>query len=478
MLKLLNKQSINILWQEDKGYYSQFIYGRTYKSLSPKSETLGEAFCVLFGIAENERSQKVIENTPMVPFGAACVYPQIPQIPPYHNNGIWPFVQAFWNISAAKQLNYSALEHGLASFYRPAAMFLTNKENFVAENGDFQGTEINSDRQLWSVAANMAMVYRVLLGMNFQKEGIALKPVVPEAYGDKIRVTNFKYRNATLDFEINGYGNKIKTIAIDGEEQKDAFVPGNLTGNHTVVIELNSSIKNKGEFKLVENKFAPATPIVKEDKESDKIAIGWDNILEVQKYAILKNGEEVDNIANEKDKTRFFFTIDALSALEEYQVKAIDENNSFLSEPIAKATSYSIEAEEFAPVSKLPYQGYEGKGFVELTKEKNTRVEMTFEAETEGKYVIDARYSNGSGPYNTDNKCAIRTLSINNRTIGVIVMPQIGKDEWSNFGYSNSWEVELKKGSNTIVLSFEDYNENMNGEVNTAMLDGIRLRKL
>jgi hypothetical protein len=65
----------------------------------------------------------VIENTPMVPFGAACVYPQIPKIPPYHNNGIWPFVQAFWNISAAKQLNYSALEHGLASFYRATGLF-------------------------------------------------------------------------------------------------------------------------------------------------------------------------------------------------------------------------------------------------------------------------------------------------------------------------------------------------------------------
>jgi hypothetical protein len=129
-------------------------------------------------------------------------------------------------------------------------------------------------------------------------------------------------------------------------------------------------------------------------------------------------------------------------------------------------------------LSKLGYQGFTGKGFIELTKEKNTRVEIIFEAEKAGKYILDARYSNGSGPYNTDNKCAIRTLSVNNQTIGVIVMPQIGKDEWSNFGYSNSWEVELKKGINNIVISFEDYNENMNGEVNTAMLDGIRLRKL
>jgi hypothetical protein len=45
--------------------------------------------------------------------------------------------------------NGMALEHGLASLFRAAAMFLTNKENMVAQNGDFDGTQVNSDRQLW-----------------------------------------------------------------------------------------------------------------------------------------------------------------------------------------------------------------------------------------------------------------------------------------------------------------------------------------
>jgi hypothetical protein len=45
--------------------------------------------------------------------------------------------------------NGMALEHGLASLFRAAAMFLTNKENMVAQNGDFNGTQVNSDRQLW-----------------------------------------------------------------------------------------------------------------------------------------------------------------------------------------------------------------------------------------------------------------------------------------------------------------------------------------
>lgn len=461
------------LWVEDKGYYGQFIYGRASKVLSPKSESLGEALSVLFRIPTPEQSKKVISNTPMVSFGAPCVYPQIPQIPPYHNNAVWPFVQAFWNIAAAKNLNYSALEQGLAAFYRPAAMFLTNKENFVADNGDFKGTEINSDRQLWSVAANMSMIYRVLLGMNFEKDGILLTPVVPEAYGNKIVLNNFKYRKAILDFELLGFGNEISEINLDGEKLEIAFIPGDLEGNHTIKIQLNSSIKDKGKFNLVENTFSPAMPYVSEKERT----LSWEPIDGVKEYNIYKNGQE-----SKRTNSLEYNPVNS-SITDEWQVATISKtgDNSFLSEPINfgddNATNF-LDAADFVKASTLPYQGFIGKGFIELSKEKNRKISMTFDAKSDGKYLIDFRYSNGSGPYNTDNKCAIRTLSINNETIGVIVMPQIGKDEWSNFGYSNLWEVALKKGKNLIELSFEDYNENMNGEVNRAMLDGVRIRKI
>ena len=40
----------------------------------------------------------------------------------------------------------------LAAIYRPAALFLTNKENFVADNGDFAGTVIYSSNMLRACA--------------------------------------------------------------------------------------------------------------------------------------------------------------------------------------------------------------------------------------------------------------------------------------------------------------------------------------
>ena len=95
-----------------------------------------------------------------------------------------------------------------------------------------------------------------------------------------------------------------------------------------------------------------------------------------------------------------------------------------------------------------------------------------------GNYLIDFRYSNGSGPWNTDNKCAIRSLYNSDAYIGSVVFPQRGKDEWSDWGYSNSYVIKLNKEINKIKLVFEEWNTNMNVDVNRAMLDYIRVIKL
>jgi len=92
--------------------------------------------------------------------------------------------------------------------------------------------------------------------------------------------------------------------------------------------------------------------------------------------------------------------------------------------------------------------------------------------------VIDIRYSNGSGPWNTDNKCALRSLYTNGQYTGALVFPQRGTDEWSDWGRSNSYVVRLNAGSNSLRLVLEEWNINMNVEVNRAMLDYVRLIKL
>jgi hypothetical protein len=170
------------LWQESAGYYGQYLYGRNYLTLSPRAEALGEALSVWFGVADEARAKAVVARTPITDFGVPCIYPQIPGIPPYHNNAVWPFVQSYWALAAAKVGNEASLTESMAAIYRPAALFLTNKENFVAQNGDYAGTQINSSNMLWSLSGSLSLVYKILFGMHYEPDRLVFRPFVPQAF--------------------------------------------------------------------------------------------------------------------------------------------------------------------------------------------------------------------------------------------------------------------------------------------------------
>ena len=125
-----------------------------------------------------------------------------------------------------------------------------------------------------------------------------------------------------------------------------------------------------------------------------------------------------------------------------------------------------------------PYKGFSGNGFVEISKTVNTKINFTINIKEDGTYILDVRYANGNGPINTENKCAFRTISIDSTTTGTLVFPQRGKDEWSNWGWSNSLKLTLSKGLHHITITFEPWNENMNGDINQAMLDCLRLIRI
>lgn len=468
------KEAINTyLWNKEKGYYDQYLYGRYYLVNSPRFEALGTSLSILFGIADKEKSVQIISEAPLTPFGVPTIYPQIPNIPPYHNNAIWPFVQSYWNWAAASVKNEKALAKGLGSLYRSAALFVTNKENFVAGSGDFKGTQINSDRQLWSVAGNLSMVYRVFLGTEFQPDKIIFNPVIPAAYSGKKIIENFKYRKAILNFEILGFGDSISEITLDGKPLYNPEISGNLIGEHDVVITMNNHFAKNGRINETENRFSLSAPRIALDGGT----LVWEEVKGAVSYLVFRNGELIEStlataFALGKDETGF------------YQVSAIDEMGiqSFLSEPIEYLSDEGImtfEAELFAPrFSEFPLINYTGSGAVEISKAQNREILFPVNINETGTYLLSFRYSNGSGPWNTDNKCAIRSLYVNSAKKGSMVFAQRGLDVWSNWGTSNYIKVQLDSGNNEIKLIFEPTNENMNGGVNRALIDLLTIVKI
>ncbi len=467
--------SINhYLWSDEHQYYGQYLYGADFPTLSPRSETLGEALCVLFDIADPARAKAVVSHTPALPFGVPCFYPQIPNIPPYHNNGIWPFVQAYFTWAAAKAQNTAAVEHGLATIYRQAALFVTNKENMTADTGDFNGTEINSDRQLWSVAANLATVYRVFYGMTFTPDGLYFTPFVPKPYNGNKKITAFPYRNALLNIELKGYGNQIKKFTINGVVSDKPFVSATLTGQQNIVIELTNLPIPPAPFNVIPNRFSPEIP----DVVAHQQQLQWQPVPDAKHYLVYQNGRQ------QGYTKEHFFPFMPSNNLTQYQVCAINQagDASFLSKPITfyqPAALQRLEAEAFAPYEPMNTIGHSGKGVVELSTSVNRRITFPIQVPTDGQYRISFAYSNGNGPVNTDNKCAIRTLSIpkylpNGRSI---VFPQLGFEEWSNWGMSNAINVWLPAGTHQATLSLEPHNENMNGSINSCLLDYMEVVK-
>jgi len=460
------------LWQPGPGYYGQYRYGRLYPTLSPRAEALGEALSVWFGVADAEQARTVVSKTPTVAFGIPCIYPQIPGIPPYHNDAVWPFVQSYWALAAAQAGNEASLTASMAAVYRPAALFLTNKENFVAGSGDFAGTQINSSNMLWSLSGSLGLVYRILFGMHYETDRLVFKPFVPQAFAGRRSLTGFKYRRAVLDVEVQGFGNEIKTITLDGQPLAGAAVPASLVGHHQVHIELASKSPG-GNARRVPNLFTPETPQVSYANGR----LSWSAQTGVQEYRILKNGVvEATGPATEHAVAA------PTDVVAEYQVLAVggDGLQSFASEPLDVGPAPQlVQLEALAPAAMYPYKGYTGQGFIEVGTAKNTHLSIPLQVPTAGLYALDFRYANGNGPINTNNKCAIRTLrDAAGRQLGTVVLPQRGVDEWSNWGYSNAVLVQLPAGASTLTLSYEPADTNMNGAVNQAMLDHLRLRRL
>ncbi len=469
------KDGINkYLWQEKEGYYGQYLYGQIQKSLSSRSEALGEALTVLFDIADADRQKRIVSSTPIVNFGIPCVYPQIPGIPPYHNNAVWPFVQTYWLWAGAKTGNEKSVMESIAAIYRPSALFLTNKENFVADNGDFSGTVINSSNMLWSLSGNISLVHKVLFGIRFTEDGLVFKPFVPSALKGYRSLTNFKYRNAILDIEMEGYGDAIQSITMDGVMLDGAKINPGITGKHSVKIRLNDDFSDKGKVNKVPNQFTLATPIVVKDTAIEKNGnLVWTAVEGVESYEIVKDGKPVQTL----NETSFKVEPGEFGI---YQVKALDAKGigSFSSEPwnyFDTQASLRLEAETVAPKASYAYKGFGGTGFIEISRQKNRVV--TFEADITqpGLYALSFLYANGNGPINTENKCAIRSLYVGDAFSGAIVFPQRGTKEWSAWGYTNALPVRVEAGKQKITLKMEDWNENMNGAINQAMVDALVL---
>jgi hypothetical protein len=222
---------------------------------------------------------------------------------------------------------------------------------------------------------------------------------------------------------------------------------------------------------VVPNRFAPATPHAALAGD----AVTWAAVPGATGYVVYRNGHPAARTTDTHVAVR------RADGLEEWQVLAVNTagDESFLSEPVRVVPDDAVlEAKPDVAELEHEHAGYDGAGYVRLTREEHVTVDIPVRVPRAGTWAIDVRYANGNGPVNTEDKAAVRTLFVDGRDAGVLVMPQRGANLWTDWGWSNPLRVRLGAGAHVLRITYEPLDANMNRRENTALLDYVRLTRL
>ena len=218
------KTAINAhFWRANRGLYMSYLGGdgTPYDTY----DLLGIALAITSGAADGERARQTLANYPTWPAGSPVIWPERADQPIYHNRAIWPFVSAY-ALRAARVVNDPArIAHEIESVMRGAALYGSNMENYELltqgqhlDEGKLSGPVVNSPRQVWSVAAYLAVVTEGVFGLT---EGGRVEPklptsLVPMLFGQRTSIKlDLPDRQITLQLPAHYNGNLLVADCTD-----------------------------------------------------------------------------------------------------------------------------------------------------------------------------------------------------------------------------------------------------------------------
>lgn len=241
------KKAINThFWSEENGKYRYIVddFGGC-----DSDEGMGNAFVILFGIADDDKAQKVLENQHITNYGIPCVYPSFSRYKGgygRHSGTVWPHIQAFWADAAAingrydlfdKEFNMltdcSVRDGYFSEIYHPD----TGERYGGLQEFKKQGNIMweSEKKQTWSATGYLHMMFSDIIGMKFEKGGICFCPYVPSGI-DSIESGGLSVMGCNISIKISGSGSKIKKFTVNGE-QREPFVNYNGDMNIEIVME-------------------------------------------------------------------------------------------------------------------------------------------------------------------------------------------------------------------------------------------------
>lgn len=402
-----------LLWDENRGYYSAMLYGTVYKVQAPVADNLAQALAVMWNIASDDRAATLIEKTPIVHQGVGDYYPTPKNQEPCFMTTHWPITQAYWNLASAAVSNEFALRSGWAALIRAQAFFASSHIRPMSA----------PDNDLEMGAASLAMTLRAMAGIRLTTDGIEFAPSVPSCFGGRKTLSGLPYRDAVLNISIDGTGNEVASMTVDGKAVEGSFLPATITGEHEVVITLTQGHTATNHITLARaNTCLPTIPQAVWTPDSGFI----ENFDAAKAYKMLINGVKsysVSDSAFRLPPTGDFAEISLISA------NKFGYSHCTPPRLLIKGERHTVDVND-------PQ--------VCTIDSMNRVLHLRVNVKRGGAYLLDVTYK-------TTGLCDLRGVMVNSHPVGWLVLPAMHMP--SAFQTSNVIEVELLRGDNSIDIT-------------------------
>lgn len=213
------KNNINKwLWNEELGRYDYFLYGYGQKKGKRANfqEGAGLAFAILFDVADQNKTEKIMQNVHLEPSGIPLNWPSFdnhyiggarfrgdatghdtPQ-----NVTIWPNINGLWAKACAYKNHNKNFEYEILSL----AKLICNSDNTVYEIYNAKTGEAGlrfyekKHDQAWAAAAFLDMIYSGLFGVRVSVTGeVEFKPQSIDG------ITNGSIENIVINNKVYNY---------------------------------------------------------------------------------------------------------------------------------------------------------------------------------------------------------------------------------------------------------------------------------
>ena len=482
-------------WLEDAGLFATLLPTTLDRAPVQRFDLLGEALAITEGVATPAEAARMVAAYPAINGAFPVLWPQQQLTRIYHNRATWPFVSAYWLCAARVADNGLVARTLIDELMRGAALNLSHLENREVasgapwvDDGDYSGPVVDSRRQLWSIGGFLALVQRVLFGLEATADGLAVAPwIAPLVHErlftntDRLVLNDYRYLGRRLTVTVKlpplpadpaAARYRVAEVRLDGVVVTGVIPAAQLHDGAAIDVTLAAEPTTPATMRATSDAdwhdvFGPREPTIAVAHVGDHLELTLTNV-DGDMLHIYRDGVLWQSVAGAST-----LTDDLPERTRCYSVDASFANGN-RSQRSAAACWWGDAAERIQVVPAAAFEAVGGSAidahgrfhYQAWGKDGDSLTARAFRPRVSGPHLVQVEYGNGAGPIDSGITCAVKRVQVIDEQggavvgDGVLVMPQLGT--WDRWAYSTFVAVTLDASrSYRVVISADPLAVNM-----------------